>query len=189
MRSSRAAFPPGGHDHKALVEILETYPRDELFQIPEDELFEIAMGILGLGERQRVKLFVRRDEYERFVSCLLFLPRDRFNTQNRERATDILAAAFNGESVDFELCLAESVLVRIHLVVHTRPSRRSRGGLVVPCAVSLSSRSRSRPSPTSSSAARVTAPASTTRPSPTRPRSMPSSGRCEGRAHARCPRG
>jgi glutamate dehydrogenase len=118
---ARAGFAPGSHDDKALVEILETYPRDELFQIPEDTLFEIALGILGLGERQRIKLFVRRDEYERFVSCLLFLPRDHFNTQNRERAQDILAEAFNGESVDFDLRLAESVLVRIHLVVHTRP--------------------------------------------------------------------
>jgi glutamate dehydrogenase len=118
---ARAAFPPGGHDDKALVAILETYPRDELFQITENELFETAMGILGLGERQRVKLFVRRDEYERFLSCLLFLPRDRFNTQNRERAQGILAEAFHAESVDFELRLSESVLVRIHLVVHTRP--------------------------------------------------------------------
>jgi glutamate dehydrogenase len=120
---ARAAFPPGGHDHKALLEILETYPRDELFQIPEDELFEIAMGILGLGERQRVRLFVRRDEYERFLSCLLFMPRENFNTQNRERAQEILAEAFNAESVDFDLRLAESVLVRIHLVVHTRPGK------------------------------------------------------------------
>jgi glutamate dehydrogenase len=118
---ARAALPAGGHDHKALVEILETYPRDELFQITESELFETAMGILDLGERHRVKLFVRRDEYERFLSCLLFLPRDRFNTQNRERAQDILAQAFNAESVDFELRLSESALVRLHLIVRTRP--------------------------------------------------------------------
>jgi glutamate dehydrogenase len=118
---ARAEFPPGGHGEKALLEILETYPRDELFQIPEDELFEIAMGILGLGERQRVRLFVRRDEYERFLSCLVFLPRDRFNTQNRERVQEILRSAFGAESIDWELRLSESVLVRIHFVARTTP--------------------------------------------------------------------
>ena len=118
---ARAAFPPASHAEKALVEILDTYPRDELFQIPEDELFEVAMGILALGERQRVRLFIRRDAYERFVSCLVFLPRDRFNTRNRERIQEILADAFDAESVDFELRLSESVLVRIHFTVRLRP--------------------------------------------------------------------
>jgi glutamate dehydrogenase len=117
----RAAFPPASHDEKALVEILDTYPRDELFQIPEDELFELAMDILALGERQRVRLFVRRDAYERFVSCLVFLPRDRFHTRNRERIQEILSEAFDAESVDFELRLSESVLVRIHFTVRVRP--------------------------------------------------------------------
>ena len=75
------------------VEILETYPRDELFQISVDELFEIAMGILHLGERQRLRLFVRRDTFGRFFSCLVFVPRDRFNTENRRRIEAILREA------------------------------------------------------------------------------------------------
>jgi glutamate dehydrogenase len=118
---ARAGFPPASHAEKELVEILDTYPRDELFQTPEDELFDIAMGILALGQRHRVRLFTRRDAYERFVSCLVFLPRDRFHTRNRERIQEILADAFDAQSVDFELRLSESVLVRIHFTVRLRP--------------------------------------------------------------------
>jgi glutamate dehydrogenase len=117
----RAAFPPGSHDEKALIEIIDTYPRDELFQIPDDALYAIATGILDLGERSRVRLFVRHDRYERFVSCLVFLPRDRFHTQNRERVGEILREELQGDSVDWELRLSESVLVRIHYIVHVAP--------------------------------------------------------------------
>jgi glutamate dehydrogenase len=70
----RSGLPKGSHDHKALVEIVETYPRDELFPISEDDLFETALGILHLGERRRVRLFVRRDPFDRFLSCLVYLP-------------------------------------------------------------------------------------------------------------------
>src|SRR5918997_860657 len=96
----RAGFPRGSHDHKALLEVLETYPRDELFQISADELYEIARGILELGERQRVRLFLRTDRYERFVSCLVYLPRDRFNTANRTKIGEILQTAFGADSID-----------------------------------------------------------------------------------------
>src|SRR5919202_2187966 len=89
----RAGFPPGSHNEKDLIEILETYPRDELFQIPQEELFEISMGILHLQERQRVRLFVRHDTYGRFFSCLVFVPRDRYNTRIRERMQEILHRA------------------------------------------------------------------------------------------------
>ena len=110
----RAGFPPGSHDDKALVEIIDTFPRDELIQMEVDELDRIARGILELGERQRVRLFMRADRYERFVSCLVFLPRDRFNTANRIKVGEILREALGAETVDWGLRLTEWVLVRIH---------------------------------------------------------------------------
>ena len=115
----RAGLLRGSHDHKALIEILETYPRDELFQISEDELFETALGILRLGERRRVKLFVRRDAFGRFLSCLVYLPRERFDTENRRRIQEILQDAFSGVSVDYTTRVSESVLARLHFVVYT----------------------------------------------------------------------
>ena len=113
----RAGFPPGSHDDKALVEIIDTYPRDELFQIDADELYETVSAIRELGERQRVRLFMRTDRYERFVSCLVFLPRDRFNTANRLKIGEILRAALGAETVDWELRLTEWVLVRIQFTL------------------------------------------------------------------------
>ncbi len=114
----RAGFEPGTHDFKALVEILEAYPRDSLFQMETDELFEIGMGILGLGERQRLRLFVRRDPLARFMDCLVCIPRDRFNTQNRERVGQILLEEFGGDHLDWSLQLSESLLARVHYVIH-----------------------------------------------------------------------
>jgi glutamate dehydrogenase len=115
---TRAGFPPDSHDAKGLIDILESLPRDLLTQIDTDELFSMGIGILGLGERQRVRLFVSRDQLDRFVACTLCLPRDRFNTENRLRAGRILAEAFGGDQVDWRLQLSESVIVRVDYVVH-----------------------------------------------------------------------
>jgi glutamate dehydrogenase len=119
----RSGLPEGSHDYKALIDILETYPRDELFQISEDELFEVALGILHLGERQRVRLFVRRDIFGRFFSCLVYLPRERFNTENRRRIQEILTEAFGGVNVDYTTRVSESVLASMHFVVRVEPGR------------------------------------------------------------------
>jgi len=117
----RSGFPEGSHNEKDLIEILETYPRDELFQMSKEELFEIAMGILHLQERQRVRFFVRRDTYGRFFSCLVFVPRDRYNTEIRERMQEILLRSFDGVNVEYNVRLSESVLARIHFIIYTKP--------------------------------------------------------------------
>src|SRR3712207_3196745 len=104
-----------------MMEILETYPRDELFQVSKEELFETAMGILHLQERQHIRLFVRRDAYGRFFSCLVYVPRERYNTEIRSRMQDILQRALGGTNVEFNVRLSESVLARLHFIVYVTP--------------------------------------------------------------------
>jgi len=115
--AARAGFDPQGHDGKALLNILETYPRDELFQIQPGELFDTALGILHLQERQRLALFVRKDSFERFVSALVFVPRDRFDTDLRRKIQAILEESYNGRCAAFYTQLGDSSLARLHLIV------------------------------------------------------------------------
>ena len=113
----RAGLAPDSHDGKALLHILETFPRDELFQISEDELFDTALGIVNLQERQRIALFVRRDPLERFLSCLVYVPRDRYDTRLRQSFAAILEEAFAGTVTDFYAHLDESVLAHVQYIV------------------------------------------------------------------------
>ncbi|WP_175407614.1 NAD-glutamate dehydrogenase [Streptomyces sp. TRM64462] len=112
-----AGFSPNSHDGRDLLQILETYPRDELFQTPVDQLKTIATSVLYLQERRRLRLYLRQDEYGRYYSALVYLPRDRFNTTVREKLTDILKEELGGTSVDFTAWNTESVLSRLHFVV------------------------------------------------------------------------
>jgi glutamate dehydrogenase len=120
---ARAGYPGGGHAAKRLENILDTYPRDELFQINEEELYAAATGILHLGERQRFRLFLRTDPFERFVSCLIYAPRENYTTELRRRWQAILAEAFNGGASEFDAFLSQSMLARIHIVVRTTPGQ------------------------------------------------------------------
>jgi len=117
----RAGFSPNSHDGKALAHILETYPRDELFQASDDELLETAVGILNLQERQRVALFVRRDPYERFVTALIFLPKDTMNTHLRLRMQEVVAHAFNGTLSAYYVHLGDGALARLQFIIATTP--------------------------------------------------------------------
>ncbi|HUB21136.1 MAG TPA: NAD-glutamate dehydrogenase [Streptosporangiaceae bacterium] len=121
-----AALSPASHDGKDLVEILEDYPREELFEISADELTPIALGVLRLSERKQTRLFLRRDRYGRYMSCLVYLPRDRYTTKVRLRAQEILREALNGASVDYSATVGDSALARLHVVV------RAERGQVVP---------------------------------------------------------
>ncbi len=118
----RAGLMPGSHAAKALLTILERYPRDELFQIEVDELYAHAVAILRLGERQRTRLLVRCDPFARFVSCLVYVPREHYNTEQRRRMQAVLMEAFNGASSEFDVHFSESALARIQIVVRTRES-------------------------------------------------------------------
>jgi glutamate dehydrogenase len=118
-----AGLPADSHDGKDLVEILETYPREELFEIPAAELTTIALGVLRLRERRQTRLFLRRDSYGRYMSCLVYLPRDRYTTQVRLRTQEILREALNGASVDYSATIGDSALARLHVVVRAERGR------------------------------------------------------------------
>ena len=113
----RAGLASDSHDGKALAHILDSYPRDDLFQVSEDELFHIALGILRLGERPKVRVFLRFDRFDRFVSALVYVPRDRYDTRVRENIHAILAEAFNGRMSAAHPSLDDTMLARVHYII------------------------------------------------------------------------
>ena len=118
---TRAGKVAGSHSEKRLRNILENYPRDELFQIEESELLGIALGILHLHDRPRIKTFTRQDPFDRFVSVLAFIPRERFDASVRERIGAILARAWGGRLSAWYPQLSDQPLVRIHYIIGVTP--------------------------------------------------------------------
>jgi len=118
---ARADKAPGSHNEKRLRNILENYPRDELFQITEDELLSIALGILHLYDRPRIRLFSRQDPFDRFVSVLCFIPRERFDASVRERIGQIVARAWGGRISAWYPQLSDAPLVRVHYIIGVEP--------------------------------------------------------------------
>ncbi|WP_120004458.1 NAD-glutamate dehydrogenase [Nesterenkonia muleiensis] len=118
---ARSGFSPDSHSGSDLLQILETYPRNELMQMEITEVEDVAWQILQLQERRRVKLFLRLDHFGRFMTALLYLPRDRYNTQTRRRAEDELMAHIDAESIDFTVRLSDSVLARVFFRMRLKP--------------------------------------------------------------------
>ncbi|MEE8495255.1 MAG: NAD-glutamate dehydrogenase domain-containing protein, partial [Xanthomonadales bacterium] len=110
----------GSHAWKSMVHILESLPRDTLFQANSRELKEIAIGVLNLQERLRIRLFMRQERYGRFWSCLVYIPRERFNTENREAIQSILYRALNGERLDYEVSVSASRLALLQVIIRPR---------------------------------------------------------------------
>ncbi|WP_109474241.1 NAD-glutamate dehydrogenase [Ornithinimicrobium cavernae] len=114
---ARSGFAPDSHSGKDLMGVLENYPRDELFQADTDWLADSAHEVLHLLERRGSRMLVRKDEFGRFVSVLVFLPRDRFNTAVRLRIERILQEAYGADTVDYTTRVGEAALAQVHFVL------------------------------------------------------------------------
>ena len=123
----RSGFRYDGHAYKTLNSILETYPRDELFLSSDDELFQTAMGILHIKERQTLKLFVRKDTYSRYYFCMVFLPRERYNSEIRQKIQAILSKTFNAKESVFKTSFTdESIHCRIDFTFYVDPKEKAK---------------------------------------------------------------
>ena len=111
------------HESRELVRVLELFPRDELFQSSIQELYDTVTSVNRIQERRQTRLFVRRDPHNKFVNCMVYIPRDRYTTEQREKIERILCEAFNAEEVEFTTHFSESILVRCHFVMRVDPNK------------------------------------------------------------------
>ena len=114
------------HDGKALVHVLDTYPRDELFQASVADLIRIVRGVVNLYERQRVRVFLRRDGFGRFYSALIYVPRDRYNTQVRQKMETVIREHLHATEIDSQVQLSDSALARVHVIARVVRSHERR---------------------------------------------------------------
>ncbi len=119
----RSGVDADSHTGKELLDVLETYPRDELLQVDVDELLPVALAVLHLRERRQTRLFLRRDPFGRFFSALVYLPRDRYTTEVRLAMQELLLATLGGSSIEYTARSTESVLTRLHFVVRVQARR------------------------------------------------------------------
>lgn len=118
----QSGLDPSEHDGRELTRVLEQFPRDELFQSSTRELCTTALAVNRIQERRQTRLFVRRDAHGKFFSCLVYMPRDRYNTERRTRVQEILCRALGAEEAEFTTHFSESVLVRVHFVLRVDPT-------------------------------------------------------------------
>lgn len=120
----QSGFAPNGHSIKDLLQVINVFPRDELFQISEKQLFETAIEITQIQETQTSKLFIRKDSYGKFYSCLVYIPRDIFNTRVREQIQAFLENELQARETEFTTYMSESLLVRLHFILRVDDIQR-----------------------------------------------------------------
>lgn len=114
---ARAEFDPQSHAGRALLNVLESYPRDELFQVDEETLYTFALDIMSLADRPRIRVLARPDEFDRFVSVLVFIPKDRYDTNVRRRVAEFLARVYQGRVSAAYPAYPEGTLARTHVII------------------------------------------------------------------------
>ncbi|HTK60845.1 MAG TPA: NAD-glutamate dehydrogenase domain-containing protein, partial [Pseudonocardia sp.] len=120
----RAGFPLESYSGQRMLEVISAYPREELFRATADELHDTVLGVMSLAERRRVRLFLRRDAYHRYFSCLVYLPRDRYTTTSRLAMQEVLQRELRGTGIEYSARVTESSLALLHVTVHTDPEQR-----------------------------------------------------------------
>ncbi len=118
----RAGFPLESYTGQRMLEVIQNWPRSELFSTNTDTLYQTTTGVIALADRRRLRLFLRRDPYGRFFSCLVFLPRDRYTTTSRIAMQDVLIDELAGTHVEFSTRIGETPLAQVHFTVHTDPA-------------------------------------------------------------------
>ncbi len=119
----RAGVPLESYSGQRMLEVIQTYPRAELFSTDSDTLHTTVTGVLALAERRALRVFCRPDPYGRFVSCLVYLPRDRYTTTSRLAMQAVLVDELGGTGIEYSARVGESQLARVHFTVHTEPER------------------------------------------------------------------
>ncbi len=119
----RSGLDANSHNGKELRHILDIYPRDELFHTDIDQLTQSAIGVLNIQERRRTQIFIRRDQLNKFLSCVVYVPRDLYNTELRQKVQAILVEAFAPKDIEFTTFFSESILARTHFTLRLDPNK------------------------------------------------------------------
>ncbi|MEV4146238.1 NAD-glutamate dehydrogenase [Amycolatopsis sp. NPDC049691] len=120
----RAGFPMESFSGQRMLEVLQNWPRADLFSADTDSLYSTTTGAITLSDRRRLRLFLRRDPYGRFYSCLVYLPQDRYTTRSRLAMQEVLLEELEGTQLEYSARIGETVLAQVHFMVHTDPARR-----------------------------------------------------------------